>query len=117
MVRSNILDDVSYLSELNRRADRAAEPFYHFNVERARHWDPHLYVPSTDPGWKTLGHGEHIPEAAMPLAKFVGTYTSEGLSIDIDMHQLRRRGPSHAREANQCTSCMPSQRYSRKRLL
>src|SRR5262249_43087970 len=83
------LDDAAYVAELNRRAGRAAQPFHHFDAERARNADPRFYLPTTDPRHNTVGHAEYITEAAMPLAKFVGTYTGEGISIDVDMRQRK----------------------------
>ena len=76
-IPSDILEDKSYIEELNNRA----WPFRPVDVASVKRRDlnPRLYV--STPQTRT-------PDARMPLAKFVGTYTSESgaLEIAIDIH-------------------------------
>jgi|GEM_PF-1634525 len=76
-IPSDILDDKSYIEELNKRA----WPFRPVDVASVKRRDlnPRLYV--STPQTRT-------PDARMPLAKFVGTYTNESdaIEIAIDIH-------------------------------
>lgn len=76
-IPDDILEDKSYIEELNKRA----WPFRPVDVASVRRRDlkPRLYAPT--PQTRT-------PDARMPVAKFVGTYTSESGAIEIviDIH-------------------------------
>src|SRR5262245_45535904 len=77
-IPSDILDDQPYIEELNKRP----WPFRPVNVEAVRKSDPHPRFYVSTPQSRT-------PDAQMPLANFVGAYTSESeaIVITIDIHQ------------------------------
>jgi hypothetical protein len=69
-VPSDILDDGRYIEELNKRP----WPFDPVNVAALRNREPNRrFYPWT----------ERTPDAAMPLAKFVGAYTAESAETPI----------------------------------
>jgi len=76
-IPDDILEDKSYIEELNQRA----WPFRPVDVASVRRRDqnPRLYAPTPQ---------SRTPDARMPLAKFAGTYTSESGTIEIviDIH-------------------------------
>jgi hypothetical protein len=76
-IPDDILNDKSYIEELNKRA----WPFRPVDVASVRRRDlnPRLYAPTPE---------SRTPDARMPFAKFVGVYTSESdaIEIAIDIH-------------------------------
>jgi hypothetical protein len=84
-VPSDILDDRPYIEELNKRP----WPFAPVNTESLRNREPNgRFYPWT----------ERTPDAAMPLAKFVGTYTAESVAtsiiVDLDHSKLVAKMPA-----------------------
>jgi hypothetical protein len=81
-VPPGILNDQQYIEELNRRSagDVSLWPFRPIDVAARRSVDPNrpFYVSTKE---------SRTPDAQMPLAKFVGTYTGESQEITINLHQ------------------------------